>query len=109
MPSERPLSGTTNKDQPLGFHLCCHPPCQDCYCKSSNTRDTGRTCATLSSTQPTLSLPKPTFDCSRHDFLHLCQFHGNLYEDMSHGTDQKMKFRAPPKKYVHNHLDSTLD
>jgi hypothetical protein len=33
-----------------------------------------------------------TSDRSQYDFLHLCQYHGNL--DMSHGTDKKAKLHA---------------
>jgi hypothetical protein len=42
------------------------------------------------------SLSLQTSVRSHHDFLHLFQYHRNLYLDMSHGTDKKAKLRTTP-------------
>ena len=126
MPSTKPLPGTTNEGQTLGFHpeiearysrsttkdavhLCCYPRLPRLLLLVAEHPDTQGTCVALSSSQPIASLPKAASGCSRHVFLHLCRFHGNLYEDMSHGTNKKTKLRASPKKRVHDRIDSTLD
>jgi hypothetical protein len=48
--------------------------------------------------------------------LHLCQFDGNLYLDMFHGTNKKQSFTPHPHeaslakvKSVHNNIDSDQD
>jgi hypothetical protein len=135
MPSSRSLLGTTNEGQTLGFHPenlrlgtrglpsrmqstydVATPTCQGCCCKSSNTGHIGRTCATLSSSQPVPSLPLPTSDHNHHNFLHLCQFHENLYVDMSHGTNKRRSFAPRPHeasqardKGVRDRINSILE
>src|SRR4051812_13687488 len=92
----------------FAVHLCCNPPLAMDVAASSGTPDTRGESVSHCLLQPKPSLPKPSVDYNHHNFLHFCQFHGNLHEDMSHGTDKKTKIPASPKKDEHNRIDSPL-
>jgi hypothetical protein len=106
--------GTTNEDQTLGFHprnrdsmLEKHhqkcsppmppPPFAEVAAATHQTPDTHEESMphSLHRNQYTFP-PLQTSDRSHHDILHICQIHGNLYLDISHGTDKKAKLRATP-------------
>jgi hypothetical protein len=60
--------------------------------------------------------PLPNSDRSHHNFLHLCQFHENLYVHMSHGTDKRRSFTPHPHeasqaedKGVRDRINSILE
>jgi hypothetical protein len=115
IPSARTLPGTTNEGQTLSFHpknrdsvlkehhqkmesICpVAPSCQYRCCKTPNTYTQEEPVQQVFITTNQYTSPLlQNSDRSHHDFLHLCQCHGNLYLDMSHNTNTTAELRATP-------------
>jgi hypothetical protein len=77
-----------------GAHLCCHPllPMPQLQVTKHPTHKKKPVQQVFITTNTSLQLQ--TFDHNHNEFLHLFQYHGNIYLDMSHGTDKKVKLRA---------------
>jgi hypothetical protein len=111
IPSARPLPGTTNEGQTLGFQVF-HPGNRDYVLEEHHHKCNPQAlppplakAAAARYQTPDTPVSPIVIACntslrhfnllhSHHDFLHLCQYLGNQNFDMSHGTNMTAMLRA---------------
>lgn len=84
----------TQEATPKILSICVAAPGRRCKSSKRDTKEKIR--AIIFQRNQNYYLPLQASDVSHHDFLHLCQYHENLYLDISHGPGRAAKLGAMP-------------